>query len=190
MGDRNEKPLPPAVNGALPASPAPSFANVAIEGVAAVTNSLQGSPTREPGGGVSTFGAWLFSRNVPNNASSSGKNQIATTQAVESRITRSLTIREQQDYAMFERLIRSYFAIVRRNIQDLVPKGIMLFMVNYVKDNLQSELVQQLYNNENTDDLLAESELMAQRRNESAEMLEALNKASQVISEIRETHIW
>jgi dynamin 1-like protein len=55
---------------------------------------------------------------------------------------------------------------------------------------LQSELVQQLYNNENMDDLLAESDLMAQRRKESAEMLDALNKANHVISEIRETHIW
>lgn len=70
-------------------------------------------------------------------------------------------------------MIRSYFAIVRRNVQDLVPKGIMRFMVNYVKENLQSELVQQLYNNNDMDELLAESELMAQRRKESAEMLEA-----------------
>lgn len=40
------------------------------------------------------------------------------------------------------------------------------------------------------DELLAESALMAQRRKESAEMLEALNKANSIISEIRETHIW
>jgi dynamin 1-like protein len=87
-------------------------------------------------------------------------------------------------------LIRSYFAIVRRNVQDLVPKGIMRFMVNNVKENLQSDLVQQLYNTQNMDDLLAESELMAQRRKESAEMLDALNKANHVISEIKEVHIW
>jgi hypothetical protein len=34
------------------------------------------------------------------------------------------------------------------------------------------------------DELLAESELMAQRRKESAEMLDALQKANQVISEV------
>ena len=32
-----------------------------------------------------------------------------------------------------ERLIRKYFLIVRKNIQDTVPKAIMHFMVNYVK---------------------------------------------------------
>jgi hypothetical protein len=40
------------------------------------------------------------------------------------------------------------------------------------------------------DSLLAESEMMAQKRAETAEMLEALSKANQAISEIRETHIW
>jgi dynamin 1-like protein len=59
----------------------------------------------------------------------------------------------------------------------------MRFLVNHVKENLQSELVQQLYNNE-MDELLAESEMMAQRRKESAEMLDALNKANHVISEV------
>ena len=44
-----------------------------------------------------------------------------------------------------ERLIKSYFLIVRKNIQDSVPKAIMHFLVNYVQDNLQSELVSHLY---------------------------------------------
>ena len=72
----------------------------------------------------------------------------------------------------------------------MVPKAVMKFLVNYVRDNLQSELVRVLYNTENIDDLLVESDLMSQRRKDAAEMLEALNKANNVISEIRETHIW
>lgn len=122
----------------------------------------------------------------------------------------------------------------------------MHFLVNHVKDSLQSELVGQLYKSALLNDLLTESEDMAQRRNEAADMLkvthpsrvrqrlkimsgishrlryissavfsgkmldltspgsslcrnvpdlnvsppQALQKASQVIAEIRETHMW
>merc|ERR1711902_347325 len=73
---------------------------------------------------------------------------------------RKLNDREQRDCEVIERLIKSYFYLVRKMIQDSVPKAVMHFMVNFVKDNLQSELVS------------------------------SLHKASQIISEIRETRVW
>ncbi|XP_062318117.1 dynamin-1-like protein isoform X4 [Osmerus eperlanus] len=105
-------------------------------------------------------------------------------------VSRKLSAREQRDCEVIERLIKSYFLIVRKNIQDSVPKAVMHFLVNHVKDSLQSELVGQLYKAGLLDDLLTESEDMAQRRSEAADMLKALQKASQVIAEIRETHLW
>uniref|UniRef100_A0A8D3A728 Dynamin-1-like protein n=1 Tax=Scophthalmus maximus TaxID=52904 RepID=A0A8D3A728_SCOMX len=105
-------------------------------------------------------------------------------------VSRKLSSREQRDCEVIERLIKSYFLIVRKNIQDSVPKAVMHFLVNHVKDCLQSELVGQLYKAALLEDLLTESEDMAQRRNEAADMLKALQKASQVIAEIRETHMW
>ncbi|XP_031420867.1 dynamin-1-like protein isoform X5 [Clupea harengus] len=105
-------------------------------------------------------------------------------------VARKLSAREQRDCEVIERLIKSYFLIVRKNIQDSVPKAVMHFLVNHVKDSLQSELVGQLYKSGLLDDLLTESEDMAQRRNEAADMLKALQRASQVIAEIRETHLW
>ncbi|GAA6101319.1 dynamin-1-like protein isoform X1 [Tachysurus ichikawai] len=105
-------------------------------------------------------------------------------------VARKLSSREQRDCEVIERLIKSYFLIVRKNIQDSVPKAVMHFLVNHVKDSLQSELVGQLYKSGLLDDLLTESEDMAQRRKEAADMLQALQKASQVIAEIRETHLW
>ena len=55
---------------------------------------------------------------------------------------------------VIERLIKSYFYLVRKMIQDSVPKAIMHFMVNYVKDNLQSELVSSLYKADQIENLL------------------------------------
>lgn len=105
-------------------------------------------------------------------------------------LSRKLSPREQRDCEVIERLIKSYFLIIRKSIQDTVPKAIMHFLVNFVKDNLQSELVTHLYKHDQFDELLAESEHIAIRRREAAEMLKALQKASLIISEIRETHMW
>ena len=91
---------------------------------------------------------------------------------------RKLSSREQRDCEIIERLIRSYFLIVRKNIQDSVPKAVMHFLVNYVKDELQSELVASLYRSETHehDQLLSESIHIAQRRREATEMLEVTSR--------------
>lgn len=70
-----------------------------------------------------------------------------------------------------ERLIKSYFYIIRKSIQDSVPKAVMHFLVNYVKDNLQSELVTHLYKSDHAEQLLNESDHIAIRRREAADML-------------------
>ncbi|XP_067884512.1 dynamin-1-like protein isoform X2 [Heterodontus francisci] len=105
-------------------------------------------------------------------------------------VSRRLSLREQRDCEVIQRLINSYFLIVRKSIQDSVPKTVMHFLVNHVKDNLQSELVGQLYKAQLLDGLLTESEDMAAQRAEAANMLKALQRASQIISEIRETQLW
>jgi len=67
--------------------------------------------------------------------------------------------------------------IVRKNIQDSVPKAIMHFLVNFVKDQLQSELVASLYktSTHEHDELLDESGQIAQRRKDAQEMLEVID---------------
>ncbi|CAB3228486.1 unnamed protein product [Arctia plantaginis] len=109
---------------------------------------------------------------------------------VPSQHSRKLSDREQHDCDVIERLIKSYFYIVRKSIQDSVPKAVMHFLVNYVKDNLQSELVTHLYKSDQAESMLNESEHIAQRRKEAGDMLKALQRAGQIISEIRETHMW
>ncbi|VDM57718.1 unnamed protein product [Angiostrongylus costaricensis] len=130
-------------------------------------------------------------------ASSAHAEQVKVSKAThllpevpEKPIARQLTQNERKDYLIIERLIRRYFMIVRKNVQDSVPKAIMHFLVNYVKDNLQSELVRQLYKPDLLEELLAETVDMAQRRKETLETLKALNQASLIISEVRETQLW
>ncbi|KAK2571267.1 Dynamin-1-like protein [Acropora cervicornis] len=103
---------------------------------------------------------------------------------------RGLTEREQMDSDIIRKLIKSYFVIVRKSIQDSVPKAIMCFLVNFVKERIQSELVEKLYKSEIFDHLLEEAEQMHVKRREATEMLKALQRAGHIISEVRDTHIW
>lgn len=53
----------------------------------------------------------------------------------------------------------------------------MHFLVNYVKDNLQSELVTHLYKSDKAETLLNESDHIAVRRKEAADMLKVCLKS-------------
>lgn len=61
----------------------------------------------------------------------------------------------------------------------MVPKAISLTLVNFAKENIQKELLQELYKPDVLDDLLKESEFVVSRRKEVVQMLSALNKAEE-----------
>lgn len=63
----------------------------------------------------------------------------------------------------------------------MVPKAITLTLVNHSKENLQRELLQELYKPDVLEDLLKESELVVARRKEVAGMVQALNKAEECV---------
>jgi hypothetical protein len=64
---------------------------------------------------------------------------------------------------------------------DMVPKAITLTLVNHSKENLQRELLQELYKPDVLEDLLKESELVVARRKEVVGMVNALNKAEECV---------
>ncbi|XP_028177408.1 dynamin-1-like protein isoform X4 [Ostrinia nubilalis] len=166
----------------------PSPVSTMFKHVAAITDGQENKSPTQP--------AIMESPNTPQ-VNGTPENKVLTPQKpvnllpeVPSQTSRKLSDREQHDCDVIERLIKSYFYIVRKSIQDSVPKAVMHFLVNYVKDNLQSELVTHLYKSDQAESMLNESEHIAQRRKEAADMLKALQRAGQIISEIRETHMW
>lgn len=101
-----------------------------------------------------------------------------------------MTIREYRECIIIERLIVSYFKIVRKTIQDSVPKAIMNFLVNNVKDNIHSELMSKISScAEDIESLLSEPEHVISKRNDILKMIGALKRANLIVSEIRETHV-
>jgi len=85
---------------------------------------------------------------------------------------------------LIELLLKSYFKIVRKNIKDRVPKSIMFFLVNKSKEQIQNELVKELYKEDMFETLLAESDDVAQRRGNYQQSIKILAAAQRILNEI------
>ncbi|GKY95117.1 dynein heavy chain [Mayamaea pseudoterrestris] len=94
--------------------------------------------------------------------------------------------REQVEMEVIKSLIESYFAIVQKNFIDMVPKTIMYFLVNHVRDSLQNELVKELYRDAEVGQLMNEAEDIAERRERCNETKELLGKALDIVNEVRD----
>ncbi|XP_012348136.1 dynamin-1-like protein [Apis florea] len=164
--------------------------NLIPQGRTDSTSSIDGSPVRNRESSSSPHPNSNSNPIIEIQKASSQQKPVNLLPEVPVQTSRKLSEREQRDCDVIERLIKSYFYIVRKSIQDSVPKAVMHFLVNYVKDNLQSELVTHLYKSHHAEVLLNESEHVAVRRKEAADMLKALTQAGHIISEIRETHMW
>ncbi|KAF8162879.1 Dynamin central region-domain-containing protein [Crassisporium funariophilum] len=94
----------------------------------------------------------------------------------------ALNERETMETEVIKLLIHSYFNIVKREMMDMVPKAISLTLVSHSKENLQRELLQELYKPDVLDELLKESDFVVNRRKEVQTMVQALNKAEEIVA--------
>lgn len=97
-----------------------------------------------------------------------------------------ITDRERVEMEIIKSLIESYFNIVRKNFIDMVPKTIMYFLVNHVRDAMQNELVSELYRDVELPSLMQEAEDVAQRRKTCVEMKDLLATALEIVNEVRD----
>ncbi|KAI6130208.1 dynamin protein dnm1 [Pisolithus thermaeus] len=95
-----------------------------------------------------------------------------------------LTQREEMETALIRSLIASYFSIVRQSIQDLIPKAIMHFLVNYSSKHVQNRLVATLYKPELFSELLDEDEALVAERTRVKALLDAYKEAFKTLSEV------
>lgn len=97
----------------------------------------------------------------------------------------TLSEREGIEVEVIKLLISSYFNIVKRTMIDMVPKAIMLNLVQFTKDEMQRELLENMYRKDTLDDLLKESDYTVRRRKECQQMVESLSKASEIVSQVQ-----
>jgi dynamin 1-like protein len=77
-------------------------------------------------------------------------------------------------------LLKSYYDIVRKNVEDLVPKAIMHFLVNYTKRELHNVFIEKLYRENLIEELLKEPDELAIKRKRTQETLRILQQANRV----------
>ncbi|KAF4212098.1 hypothetical protein CNMCM6805_002328 [Aspergillus fumigatiaffinis] len=149
------KPLPPRANS-------PS-----VDAVAATENS-----------GSGFFGSFWASKN---------KKKMAAMEPPPPTLKASATLseREATEVEVIKLLITSYFNIVKRTMIDMVPKAIMYTLVQFTKDEMQRELLEQMYRNNELDELLKESDYTIRRRKECQQMVESLGRASEIVSQVQ-----
>ncbi|KAI7854349.1 Dynamin central region-domain-containing protein [Circinella umbellata] len=90
--------------------------------------------------------------------------------------------REEIEIQLIRTLITSYFNIVRKNIQDLVPKSIMHLLVNHSRESVQNRLVASLYKEELFRELLQEDEGVAADREKCKTMLDVYKQAFEIVN--------
>ncbi|PKU76142.1 Dynamin-related protein 3A [Dendrobium catenatum] len=81
-------------------------------------------------------------------------------------------------------LLKSYYDIVRKNIEDSVPKAIMHFLVNHTKRELHNVFIRKLYRENLFDDMLREPDDIAAKRKRVRETLRVLQQAYKTLDEL------
>ncbi|KAL9052440.1 MAG: hypothetical protein Q9162_005409 [Coniocarpon cinnabarinum] len=136
------------------------------------------SPTLDESQGGGFFGSFFASKN---------KKKLAAMEAPPPMLKASGTLseKESQEVEVIKLLITSYFNIVRRTMIDMVPKAIMLTLVQHTKEEMQRELLEHMYKTTELDDLLKESDYTIRRRKECQQMVESLGRAQEIVNQVQ-----
>lgn len=87
---------------------------------------------------------------------------------------------------LIPRMLNRYYGIIRKKIQDTIPKCIMYFVVNRAQEQLQQELVARLYSGDYNKmaELLDEDPDIARRRESCLQLMGMLQKAEETLKQV------
>ncbi|MQL74700.1 hypothetical protein Taro_007090 [Colocasia esculenta] len=94
------------------------------------------------------------------------------------------TEQEAIEITVTKLLLRSYYDIVRKNIEDSVPKAIMHFLVNHTKRELHNVFIRKLYRENLFEEVLREPDDISAKRKRTRETLRVLQQAFRTLDEL------
>ncbi|KAI7862732.1 Dynamin central region-domain-containing protein [Spinellus fusiger] len=117
------------------------------------------------------------------NSDSLAPHHITSVEDSESVSANRLSHSEDLEIELIRRLVTSYFNIVRKSIQDLVPKAIMHLLVNFTRETVQNRLVSHLYSESLFATLLREDPAIEAERVRCKAMLDVYKKAFTIVND-------
>ncbi|EPY22781.1 hypothetical protein AGDE_13123 [Angomonas deanei] len=93
---------------------------------------------------------------------------------------------EQHMNTAIREMVEGYFAIVKGNISDQVPKAITLLMITRLREEVYARLVRELYSEKKATEILSEAPQVAAQRKAAKDMMEALTKAQNALNQVRD----
>ena len=102
------------------------------------------------------------------------------------RVDNEASARERIETKIIKNCVSSYFNIVRKHIADLVPKTIMAFLINKIKENSQPILYSALTDENDILDLMSEDPMIEEIRYECKSTIKNLERALILLNEARD----
>lgn len=78
---------------------------------------------------------------------------------------------EKVNCEVLQNLVKFYFDVVRKTVSDAVPKAIMFSIVNFMVENVESELLKNIYKTDDLPMLMGESNDISVKRERARSML-------------------
>ncbi|XP_065089143.1 dynamin isoform X3 [Ochlerotatus camptorhynchus] len=98
--------------------------------------------------------------------------------------TSSLDPQLERQVETIRNLVDSYMKIVTKTTRDMVPKAIMMLIINNCKDFINGELLAHLYASGDQASMMEESQEEAQKREEMLRMYHACKEALRIIGDV------
>ncbi|KAL4709783.1 hypothetical protein ACJJTC_001237 [Scirpophaga incertulas] len=102
----------------------------------------------------------------------------------DSAATSSMDPQLERQVETIRNLVDSYMRIVTKTTRDLVPKTIMMMIINNAKDFINGELLAHLYASGDQSQMMEESPEEAQKREEMLRMYHACKEALHIIGDV------
>lgn len=142
---------------------------------APATNASSAVPTEDDKSGF--FSGFFSTRN---------KKKLTAMEAPPAvlKATGGMSDKETVETEVIKLLIASYFNIVQRTVADVVPKAIMLKLIQSSRSDIQKVLLEKLYADKNIEALVKENDFTIARRKECKKMVEVLSNAASIVATV------